>query len=84
MSSQTYTFTGLTPGATYKFRTYAVNEMGSGPYAVSASTFVPAGGKRWTGTAWQATGTAKRWNGTAWIDLTTAKRFNGTSWQDLS
>lgn len=84
MVNQSYTYTGLTPGATYKFRSYAVNEMGSSAYATTASTFVPAGGKRWTGTAWQPTATAKRWNGTAWVDLTTAKRWSGSAWVDLT
>ena len=84
MTNQSYTYNGLTPGATYKFRSYAVNEMGSGAYATTGSTFVPAGGKRWTGTAWQPTATAKRWNGTAWVDLTTAKRWSGSAWVDLT
>lgn len=84
MTNQSYTYNGLTPGATYKFRSYAVNEMGSGAYATTASTFVPAGGKRWTGTAWQPTATAKRWTGTQWVDLTTAKRWTGTQWVDLT
>lgn len=84
MTNQSYTYNGLTPGATYKFRSYAVNEMGSGAYATTGSTFVPAGGKRWTGAAWQPTATAKRWNGTAWVDLTTAKRWSGSAWVDLT
>ena len=84
MTNQSYTYNGLTPGATYKFRSYAVNEMGSGAFATTGSTFVPAGGKRWTGTAWQPTATAKRWNGTAWVDLTTAKRWSGSAWVDLT
>ena len=84
MTNRSYTFTGLTPGATYKFRTYAVNEMGAGSVALSASTFVPAGGRRWNGTAWVPNQIARRWNGTAWVDLTTAKRWTGTAWVDLS
>lgn len=84
MTNQSFTYNGLTPGATYKFRSYAVNEMGSGAYATTGSTFVPAGGKRWTGTAWQPTATAKRWTGTAWADLTTAKRWTGSAWVDLT
>ena len=84
MTAQSVTFSALTPGATYKFRTYATNEMGTGTPVTSPSVFVPAGGKRWTGTEWLPTATAKRWNGTAWVDLTTAKRWNGTAWVDLT
>lgn len=84
MTNQSYTFTSLVPGATYKFRTYAVNEMGAGAYAVTPSTFVPAGGKRWTGLAFIATAIARRWTGSQWVDLTTAKRWTGSQWTDLS
>ena len=84
MTNRAYTFTSLTPGATYKFRTYAVNEMGAGSLAVSSSTFVPAGGRRWNGSAWVPNQTAKRWNGSAWVDITTAKRWTGSAWVDLS
>lgn len=84
MTNQSFTYTGLTPGATYRFRTYAVNEMGNGAFATSASTFVPAGGKKWTGTEWQVSNTAKRFNGAAWVDITTAKRWNGSAWIDLT
>lgn len=49
MTGQSYTYTGLTAGATYKFRTYAVNEMGQSAYSTSASTKIPAGLKIKTG-----------------------------------
>jgi hypothetical protein len=77
-------FTNLTGGAFYKFRVRAQNEMGYGAYGVSASTFIPSGGKRYNGTAYVPTSTAKRYNGTAWVDISTAKRYNGTAWVDLS
>lgn len=84
MTNRSYTYTGLIPGATYKFRAYAVNEMGSSVYATTPSTFVPAGGKRWTGLQWLATSIARRWTGTQWVDLTIAKRWTGSQWVDLS
>lgn len=84
MTNLSYTFTGLTPGATYKFRTYAVNEMGSGAYAITPSTFVPAGGRRWTGTQWIPTATFRRWDGTKWVDVTIANRWDGTRWVPLT
>jgi hypothetical protein len=77
-------YTNLTGGATYKFRVRAQNEMGYGAYGVSASTFIPSGGKRYNGTAYVPTGTAKRYNGSAWVDIGTAKRYTGTAWVDLS
>lgn len=84
MTNRSYTFTALIPGATYKFRAYATNEIGNSAYATTPSTFVPAGGKRWNGLTFIATAIARRWNGTQWLDLTIAKRWTGSQWTDLS
>lgn len=84
MTGQAYTYTNLTAGLTYRFRAYAVNATGNSAYTTAPDLFVPAGGKRYNGSAWNSTTTAKRFNGTAWVDLTIAKRFNGTAWVDLS
>ena len=84
MSSQQYTYTGLDGGKTYRFRTRAVNSEGAGAWTESASTFIPAGGRRWTGSAWTPTATAKRWNGSSWVDISIAKRWNGSAWVDLT
>lgn len=84
MSSQSYTYTNLTAALTYTFRVYATNSIGSSATTASNPLFVPAGGKRWDGSAWVSTTTAKRWDGTAWVDLSTAKRWDGTAWVDLS
>lgn len=84
MTSQQYTYTGLDGGKNYRFRTRAVNSEGAGAWTESASTFIPAGGRRWTGSAWEPTTIARRWNGSAWVDLTIAKRWNGSAWVDLS
>jgi len=84
MTSQAYTYTSLTPALTYLFRVYAAAPSGDTGKTVSAGIFVPAGGKRWNGSAFISTSTAKRWNGSAWIDLTVAKRWNGSTWTDLS
>jgi hypothetical protein len=78
-----YTYSALTAGLTYTFRGYATNAVGNSAI-VSTSIFVPAGGKRYDGTAWASTATAKRYDGSTWVDLTTAKRFDGTVWADLS
>lgn len=88
-SSGDFTYTLLTPALTYQWRVYGVNTVvtaGATPeYSqLSQPTFVGAGGKRWTGTAWEPTSTSKRWDGTAWVDFTTAKRWNGTAWADLT
>ena len=84
MTSQAYTYTGLTAAQTYLFRAYATNEMGVGATVTSTALFVPAGGKRWDGSTWVSTTIAKRWDGTNWVDLTIAKRWDGTNWVDLS
>jgi hypothetical protein len=82
--SRQFTYSNIDGGKTYKFRTRGVNSNGAGAWTESASTFVPAGGKRWTGTEWTPTETAKRWDGTQWLDLTIAKRWDGSSWVDLT
>jgi hypothetical protein len=86
-NARTYSFApgSLTYGLTYKFRMKASNSDGTSAYTTTTTdTFLPAGGKRFDGSTWNATGTAKRFDGTSWITLATAKRFNGTSWVDLS
>ena len=79
-----YTYTNLVAGLTYTFRAYATNSTGNSAARVSSALFVPAGGKRWDGSAWNSTTTAKRWDGSAWVDLSTAKRWDGSAWVDLS
>jgi hypothetical protein len=82
--SRQFTYTGLEGGKTYRFRTRAVNSEGAGAWTESASTFIPAGGRRWTGSVWEPTQIARRWNGSSWVDISTAKRWNGSAWIDLT
>jgi len=84
MTSQSYTYTTLTRGRNYKFRTYAKSTEGTGPSTMSTALFYPAGGKRYDGTSYVATATAKRYDGSAFVQLTTAKRYDGTTWVNLS
>lgn len=84
ISSGTYTYSNLAPAITYLFRAYATNSTGNSAYANSYGVFVPAGGKRYDGTAWQSMTTAKRFDGTAWNDIATSARFDGTNWVYLS
>lgn len=84
MASQTYTYTNLDGALNYQFRVYATNAIGNSAYTTSGSLFVPAGGKRYNGSAFVDTTTAKRWDGSAWVEVTTAKRWSGSSWVDLS
>jgi hypothetical protein len=84
MTGQSFTYNSLTAGQTYIFRAYSTNAIGNSDFAVSAAVFVPAGGRRYDGTAFTPTSTAKRWNGTDWVDLTTAKRWTGSTWADLT
>lgn len=83
LSGFAYTYTGLTPALYYQFRVYANNDVGSSAGTVSASQFLPAGGKRWTGSSWDSTTIARRWDGANWVDISTAKRWDGSSWVDL-
>lgn len=78
------TWNNLNPATWYQYRVYAVNEAGNSEANLTASVFVPAGGKRWTGSNWDSTTIARRWNGSAWADLTIAKRWNGSAWVDLT
>jgi hypothetical protein len=82
--SRQYVYSSLDGGKYYKFRTRAVNSEGAGAWTESSSTFIPAGGRRWDGSAWSPTTIAKRWDGSAWVDLTIAKRWDGSAWVDLS
>lgn len=83
--SGNFTYSLLTPALTYKWRVYAVNSIGTGDYATTATgTFVSSGGKRWDGSQWLPTEIAKRWDGSAWQDLTIAKRWDGSQWVDLT
>ena len=84
-SSGNFAYTLLSPALTYKWRVYAVNSIGTGDVAVSASgLFVSSGGKRWDGTQYKPTEIARRYTGSAWTDITIAKRYNGSTWVDLT
>jgi hypothetical protein len=80
---QTYTYTNLTAGLTYLFATYATNSVGTSTNTTD-TLFIPAGGKRYDGSAWLSTATAQRYDGSAWLSLATAKRYDGATWVDLS
>lgn len=71
-------FSNLTGGATYAFRVYASNEMGSGATSTPVSNvFVPSGGKRYTGTSYVNASIASRYDGTTsqFVGLTTTKKY---------
>lgn len=79
MTSQEIVYNNLVGGATYKFRVYAANEMGSGTTTTSGSVFVPSGGKRFdpiTETFINAS-TANRRNesNTGWTPIATTKKY---------
>lgn len=85
MTAQSITYSNLLGGATYKFRVYAVNEMGSGATTTSASTFVPSGGKRYNGSSFVNASTASRRNesNTAWVPMTITKKYVNGAWTDF-
>lgn len=84
LSSYSYTYNNLTAALYYQFRVFANNSNGASASPTFQSVFVPAGGKRWNGSAWVSASTGKRWNGSSWVDLTVAKRWSGSAWVDLS
>jgi hypothetical protein len=84
MTGQTHTYTALAGALTYVFRVFSSNLIGDSSYTTSAPLFVPAGGKRYNGSAFVDAATAKRWNGSSWVEITTAKRWSGSAWTDLS
>jgi hypothetical protein len=80
-----YQYVGLSGGKNYLFRVRAINDIGYGQYTIlSQPVFVPAGGKRWTGTQFIPTATVKRWTPTGWETVTIAKRWTGSSWEVLT
>ena len=84
INSGTYTYLNLTSATTWIFRIWCVNSIGRSAYTNSYGVFVPAGGKRYDGTAFQTTSISRRFDGTAWNDIATAARFDGTNWVYLS
>lgn len=85
MTSQAITYSGLLGGATYKFRVFAANEMGSGATTTSSSVFVPSGGKRFNGTSFINASKANRRNATntAWVPLSKTKKYVNGAWTDF-
>lgn len=80
-----YQYMSLSGGKNYLFRVRAVNGTGYSAYKVLAqAVFVPAGGRRWTGTEFVPTATVRRRTDTGWETVTIAKRWTGTSWEVLT
>lgn len=82
-----FTYTDMDGGATYRFRAWAVNEMGAGAFIDQPSpyTFVPAAGQKYNGTTFVNIGTAKRYDpsvtasdGTHWIPLTRTQKYKAS------
>lgn len=83
--SYTYSVGSLTFGLYYKFRMYASNSDGSSAaFEQTTGTLLPAGGKRYDGSAWATSTTAKRFDGSNWVQITTAKKYDGSNWVNLS
>jgi len=83
-ANRQFSYTNLPVGHSYRFRSRALSSAGAGPWVESSPIFLPAGGKRNTGSAFVNTTIAKRNTGSAWVDLTIAKRYTGSAWVDLS
>jgi hypothetical protein len=89
VSTRSYTFTGLTAGATYKFRCYATNEMGNSPTITSNSITITAVGQRYRGASetqpntYQPMTIASRYDGTNWVPITVSKKYTNGQWVDF-
>lgn len=82
MTNRAYTYTNLTPGKYYQFRTYAINGAGNSSAATSSSVFIAAM-TRYNGTSFSVLDNLKRYDGSAWQNITQVKRWNGTSWVSI-
>jgi hypothetical protein len=83
-ASGNFSYTSLTPGLTYVWRSFAVNSIGTGDVsATSASQLISASGKVWNGSAWVVATSPKIWNGTSWINPVSTKVWNGTAWTNV-
>jgi hypothetical protein len=90
MTNRVFTYSSLTPGLSYRFRTFVVDTEGTGPTTQSINYFIPSGGKRYdtvTGT-FVPTQTAKRYDTStsSWITINTAKRYDSSlaQWVNLT
>jgi len=84
ISGSATTYTNLTAGKEYQFRTFANNGVGTSQARESSVLFVPAGGKRRVGGTYQVATIARRKSGGSWVDLTTAKRRESGAYVNLS
>lgn len=84
VAGSTTTYTNLTAGKEYQFRTFANNGVGSSQARESSVVFIPAGGKRNVGGTYQVATIARRKSGGSWVDLTTAKRRESGAYVNLS
>jgi len=75
----------LANGTTYWFRSRGHNDVGWSAWSGAiAGTTRPAGGKRYTGSAFTDITAGRRWTGSSWVDLTTRKRWTGSAWVDIT
>lgn len=81
---RSYEYISLSGGKDYRFRVRAKNATGYSPYVYTNTIFIPAGGKRWTGTEFVPTATVKRKTDAGWEIVTIAKRWTGTGWEVLT
>lgn len=87
MTSQSYTYNGLTPGSSYVFQVYSTNADGNSAGRTATAVTIIAPLKLYdtnTAGAWEFATTAKRFNGTTWVNVSVAKRYNGSAWVDIT
>lgn len=80
MSSQAFTYSGLTPGIYYKFRVWASNSDGTGPTTESTGLLLPSGIKIKSGGVLVNARTFKIKTASGWQDVRTFKIKTASGW----
>jgi hypothetical protein len=83
-ASGSTTFTGLTPGSTYRFRAFSRNGTGDSLSIETNSTLVAAYGTLRKGTDFVPITIGRVYRQGAWRNITNAKVYRGGAWRNIT